>query len=93
MVALAWERVCQSKEHGGLGIRPFAVQNHSLLMKFVHKIHESDSLPWKNWFLSQHPGDLGHQDADSFIARIVSEELPRYRAVTMVRVGNGCVLA
>jgi hypothetical protein len=53
-------------------------QNHSLLLKFVHKLHEPDSIPWKNWYLSQHPGEL------SFIARIVKTELPRYRAITTV---------
>jgi hypothetical protein len=59
-------------------------QNHSLLLKFVHKLHEPDSIPWKNWYLSQHPGELSLHDADSFITRIVKTELPRYRAITTV---------
>jgi hypothetical protein len=86
---IAWERVCQSKENGGLGIRQLADQNHALLLKFVHKLYEPDVVPWKNWFLSQHHGTLGDLDPESFIARLLPEELPRYRNITMSRLGNG----
>lgn len=37
---------------------PLALQNHILLLKFVHKIHEPATIPKKTWFLSQNPGGL-----------------------------------
>lgn len=86
---IAWPTVCQGKEFGGLGVKNFEQQNHCLLLKIVHKLHEHQSWPWKTWFLSQHPQGLGNHGADSFIARLVLEELPRYRRLTRVLVGNG----
>lgn len=67
---LAWQRVTEGKEYGGLGVPSLAVQNHSLLLKFVHKLHDTCSAPWKSWFVSQQPGDIGATEADSYIARI-----------------------
>lgn len=37
---VAWERVCQSRSAGGLGIKNMEDVNHCLLLKFVHKLHE-----------------------------------------------------
>ncbi|WVZ86048.1 hypothetical protein U9M48_032891 [Paspalum notatum var. saurae] len=34
---VAWERVCKSKDEGGLGLKNLETQNHCLLMKFVDK--------------------------------------------------------
>lgn len=50
---LAWERVCQTKEDGGLGLKNLEDMNHSLLLKIAHRLHDHSSLPWKDWFLSQ----------------------------------------
>lgn len=75
--------------YGGLGVRPLEDQNHSLLLKFVQKLHEPGHLPWKTWFTSQHPDGLGNLNPDSYIARLVLEELPRFRALTLVKVGDG----
>ena len=81
---LNWESVCTSKACGGLGIKKLEDQNHCLLLKFVHKLHDPSPLPWKNWLLNQ----LGATD-DSFLRTLVLAELPRYRSLTMVSVGNG----
>ena len=40
---IAWERVCLPRESGGLGVKNLEDLNHCLLMKFVHKLHESNS--------------------------------------------------
>jgi hypothetical protein len=77
-----WENVCAEKSHGGLGIRKLEDQNHCLPLKFVHKIHEASSVPWKNWFLT-------HSEDGSFLARLIQEKLPRYRALTSVIIGDG----
>lgn len=47
---IAWERVCQEKDHGGLGICSLKTQNHRLLLKLVHKLHTRTELPWQVWF-------------------------------------------
>lgn len=44
---IAWEHVCQQKEYGEPGVRPLKHQNHSMLLKFAHKLHEPRDLPWK----------------------------------------------
>lgn len=86
---IAWEKVCKSKENGGLGVKKLEDLNHCLLMKFVHKIHDPSELPWKNWYFRQAGHELGSAPAESFLARLIHEELPRYRALTVVAVGDG----
>lgn len=85
---VAWERVCQSREAGGLWIKNMENMNHCLLLKFIHKLHDIEPLPWKRWFLSHAGNDLCG-NPDSYIAKLVKSELPRYRSLTKVRLGNG----
>jgi hypothetical protein len=40
---VAWTKVCQTKEKGGLSIRELNLQNQCLLLKLLHRLH--------------HPGD------------------------------------
>jgi hypothetical protein len=47
---IKWTHLLQTKDCGGLGIKNLEDQNHCLLLKFVHKLHEPASLPWKTWF-------------------------------------------
>ena len=85
---VAWERVCQSRSAGGLGIKNMEDVNHCLLLKFVHKLHEDEPLPWKRWFIS-HAGDDFGGDPDSYLSKLVLMELPRYRSLTKVQLGSG----
>jgi hypothetical protein len=64
---LAREKVCQSKEDGGLGVKNLEDMNHCLLLKFVHRLHDQAPLPWKNWFHSN-TGSRHHQDGDSYLS-------------------------
>jgi hypothetical protein len=64
-------------------------QNHTLTLKLVHKLHEPGDLPWKTWFLSQHPGPLDVLADNSFISRLVHEELSRYCSITTSTIGDG----
>ncbi|RLN09471.1 putative ribonuclease H protein [Panicum miliaceum] len=84
---LAWDTVCQTKEHGGLGVKNLEDMNHCLLLKFVHKLHEPSSVPWKQWFFSY--SNLLCSTEDTFLHRLLREELGRYRTITHVLVGNG----
>ena len=85
---IAWDRVCQARECGGLGIKSLANMNHCMLMKFVHKLHVPDELPWKSWFLS-HAGPCLTGTPGSYLCSIVKEELPQYRGLTSVLLGDG----
>jgi hypothetical protein len=41
--------LCQQELCGGLGIKNLEDKNHYLLMKFVHKLHDPATLPWKTF--------------------------------------------
>ena len=38
---VAWEQVCEGKDHGGLGIRDLSLQNTCLLLKLLHRLHQA----------------------------------------------------
>ena len=82
---LSWDQVCTAKELGGLGVKNFEDANHCLLMKFLHKLLGPSLSPWKRWFL-YHSSDLV---SDSYLGRLVRSELPRFRSITVVKVGDG----
>nr|XP_051206603.1 uncharacterized protein LOC127321619 [Lolium perenne] len=44
---------------GGFSIKDLHRQNRCLLLNFVHKLHQSNPLPWKTWFYSHTGRDLG----------------------------------
>lgn len=39
---VAWEKVCQPKEEGGLGVKRLDTQNACLLLKLIHRLHYSE---------------------------------------------------
>lgn len=40
---IAWEKVSQSRDHGGLGIKDLGIQNTCLLLKLLHTLHAAGS--------------------------------------------------
>ncbi|KAL0304698.1 UNVERIFIED_CONTAM: hypothetical protein Sangu_3069000 [Sesamum angustifolium] len=49
---VAWDRVCQQKEEGGLGFRSILVMNKALMMKHLWKIVRQDrNSIWVAWIL------------------------------------------
>jgi len=42
---VAWEDVCKTKEQGGLGVKNLENMNHCLLLKFVHRMHDTSIPP------------------------------------------------
>ena len=85
---VAWDDVCQPRELGGLGVKSLEEMNHGLLLKFVHKLHDPEPLPWKQWFISH--SDLGRGlSSDSYLGKLISSEVQRYQHLTRVRVGDG----
>ena len=89
MCLVAWQKVCSTKELGGLGIKDIATQNICLLLKLVHKLHFARSSAWAQWVRSRAciaslKGDLHGEHWE-----VMRTILPLYQAVTTVAIGNG----
>jgi hypothetical protein len=79
-----------SKQEGGFGIKDLHRQNRCLLLNFIHKLHQPDSLPWKDWYRRHSPQDFGDASASpSFLDKIVADCLPLYRSITRVALADG----
>lgn len=46
MALISWDKVCQPKSHGGLGILDAQTHNQALLMKHLHKFLNKVDIPW-----------------------------------------------
>ncbi|CAN6253863.1 unnamed protein product [Urochloa humidicola] len=86
---IAWDKVRLPREEGGLGVKDLSTQNHCLLMKFVHRFLGSDDPPWKRWVQHNLTRCLGDRRPNSYLARLIHDELPRYRSITSVLIGDG----
>uniref|UniRef100_A0ACD5YA45 Uncharacterized protein n=1 Tax=Avena sativa TaxID=4498 RepID=A0ACD5YA45_AVESA len=81
---------CLRSKEGGFGIKDLHRQNRCLLLNFVHKLHQTDSLPWKDWYRLLSGRDLGDvASPPSFLDRIVLECLPLYRSITRAGIVSG----
>jgi hypothetical protein len=68
-----------SKQEGGFGVKDIHRQDRCLLLNFVHKLHQTNPLPWKTWYFSHTGRDFGDPSpSPSFLERIVKECLPLY---------------
>lgn len=43
---ISWDKVCQPKDQGGLGILDISIHNKTLMMKNLHKLFNEEDLPW-----------------------------------------------
>jgi hypothetical protein len=87
---IAWDKVLLSKQEGGFGIKDLHRQNRCLLLHFIHKLHQQERLPWKDWFLRHSSLDrAGSSSLTSFLDMIVAECLPLYRRITRSSVVSG----
>lgn len=74
-----------ARVEGGLGVKNMEMENHCLLLKFVHKVFTGASVPWCNWLLCEVTPDLESGiRATSFLGHLVNEELERYCSLTWV---------
>jgi hypothetical protein len=61
-----------------------------LVLKFVHKLHQPESLPWKEWYFWHSGQDLGvFSSTPSFLEKIVVVCLPLYRAMACCSIVSG----
>lgn len=83
------EKVCTTKDLGGLGIKDFGTQNICLLLKLIHRLHCSEISAWGLW-VRQHTnlvtlkGDLQGNHWD-----LLRSILPLYQAQTTVSIKDG----
>jgi hypothetical protein len=90
---VAWEKVCATKEDGGLSIKRLDTQNACLLLKLILRLHHLGKSSWAAWTL-QHTrlsnlrGGLEgpHWDA-------LHELPPAYRSIYWVDVGDGASMS
>jgi hypothetical protein len=90
---VAWDRVCRSKDEGGLGVRALGVQNACLLVKLLHRLHTLSDSPWAAWRWGE-IGDGGIDQARRAAPTgnhwtTLSKMVPVYRSITRVSVGDG----
>lgn len=78
---VAWDTVRASKLQGGLGVKDLELQNRCLLMKFIDKLFSNEDAPWKDWIMLDAPQfDSPVSGADSYLWKIINEELSTYRS-------------
>jgi hypothetical protein len=86
---VAWERVCWTRENGGLGIKDLGLMNVCLLLKLLHRLHIAEDSAWTVW-ARQHTS-LANLDSDLCGShwQALRSLLPLYQAVTSVTIGDG----
>ena len=68
---IAWDKACLCVQEGQFVLRGLRLQNKVLLLNSIHKLHQRESFPWKEWFHSSSPRDLGDSSANpSFIEKL-----------------------
>ncbi|GJN32817.1 hypothetical protein PR202_gb21348 [Eleusine coracana subsp. coracana] len=55
---VSWERACLPKKDGGLGVRDLSLQNTCLLLKLLHRVHDTTDSAWARWIKAEFGGPL-----------------------------------
>lgn len=84
---IAWDRVRQCRDQGGLGIKDLAVQNICFLLKLLHKLHAGVQSSWATW-VRQHVC-LASLTGMELTGNPCATSYPLYEAITTVTVGDG----
>lgn len=85
---IAWDLICRSKRHGGLGIKHLQTQNICLLVKMLFRLY-SQSSPWTSWIWREHADShLGSVDLGPHWRSMI-DLLPLLRSQTTIKVGDG----
>jgi hypothetical protein len=86
---VAWERVCLSKDQGGLNIRNLGLRNICLLLKLLHRLFCSQESAWACWVRQR--ASLASLDGELIGDHwsVLRSLLPLYQAITVVELGDG----
>lgn len=87
-----WDRVCQLKSKGGLGVIDLRFQNNALLMKNLHQIYNRHtvrlvSLIWSTYYNGKVPHALSLKG--SFWWRDVLQFVDNFRGLSKCAAGDG----
>lgn len=85
---VAWEKVCNTKESGGLGIKDLGIQNVCLLLKLVHKLHYSENSAWARWVRQRFNFATMESELQGGHRELLKAILPLYQALTSVQLGD-----
>ncbi|XP_004963682.1 uncharacterized protein LOC101781465 [Setaria italica] len=86
---VAWEAACQPKAQGGLSLKNLPLQNRSLLLKHIHRLHHPAGSSWALWVRGQVNISNLQGDILGTHWRDLETLLPIYRALTCSVVSNG----
>jgi len=90
---VAWDNVCASKSHGGLGVKDLELQNRCLLMKFIDKLFASEDASWKKWILHEAESlDTSATGVDGYLWKIVNDELSTFVFTTVPPPRSGMII-
>lgn len=89
-----WDEVCKPMDLGGLGIIDLHIQNQCLIQKFLILLLQQPTTSWQCWFQQQYGPNSGRdlgdiRAADTATWKQLAGELPAFRELTRVQVGNG----
>ena len=86
-----WEQACLRRKDGGLGVRDLRLQNTCLLLKLLHRAHNSRDSAWARWLEVEFGGPMSAPDntAAGTHWAALRRLLPDYRLLTTVEVGDG----
>ena len=88
---IAWDKVCQPKEKGGLRVLDIASHNKCLLMKHVHKFLNQQNIPWvKLIWETYYPDRMLHTNPQgSFWWKSILKLVPEFRQAAVPKLGSG----
>lgn len=86
---VAWEKVCELKEDGGLGVKRLDTQNAALMLKLIHRLHRLGESAWANWVSYRTSIHNLARDLDGDHWNALRQLLPVYQQITTVDVGDG----
>lgn len=86
-----WDRVCQPKSKGGLGVIDLRLQNNALLIKNLHKFYNRHPIPWVTLRSSYYVDKVPHALylKGSFWWRDVLQFVDIFRGLSQCTVGDG----
>ncbi|GJM96263.1 hypothetical protein PR202_ga13083 [Eleusine coracana subsp. coracana] len=85
---VAWERACQPKEAGGLGLKQLDTQNQCLLLKLLHRLHHPNGSSWARWARDNVCLATLNGNVQGVHWGTLRALLPTYRRITTVTVGD-----
>lgn len=90
-VLIDWDKVCQPKDKGGIGVMDIATHNKCLLMKHLHKFFNQHDIPWVKLIWESYCPDkvVTNSPHGSFWWRNIAKLIPEFNAMAQAKVGTG----